>query len=133
MPQGSLTRAGGGHSKYAKDTQVDDIDANAGSLPPIMGVMGNNKMQQSYKYQTLDKKNGAKRKKRLRTFESKHMYNIPAYAQGAAGAKKLHGLRDFSASFIPQQIIESLQFLISSQGNSPACAGRGFFSSTTAS
>mmetsp|Transcript_10708 Transcript_10708/g.32270 ORF Transcript_10708/g.32270 Transcript_10708/m.32270 type:complete len:396 (-) Transcript_10708:100-1287(-) len=54
MPQGSLTRAIG-QSKYTVKDGADDMDASPGSLPPIMGVMGNNKMQ-AYKYQTLEKK-----------------------------------------------------------------------------
>ena len=83
MHQSSITRVGGQTKYSVKDTHIDDMQG-PGSLPPIMGVMGNNKMQQSYKHQTLDKKSGTKRKKRLRSFESKHMYNASSYAQGNA-------------------------------------------------
>lgn len=82
MPQGSLTRAIGQTKYSVKDSHVDETEANQSSLPPIMGVMGNNKVQQVYKYQALDKKNGGKRKKRLRPFEIKHTYTGPSYAQG---------------------------------------------------
>ena len=81
MHQGSVTRVSGQTKYSVKDTHIDDIEG-PGSLPPIMGVMGNNKSQQSYKHQTLDKKSGTKRKKRLKSFESKHVYNVSSYAQG---------------------------------------------------
>jgi|TARA_B100000475_G_scaffold181903_1_gene148751 renal tumor antigen len=87
MPQGSLTRAMGQTKYSTKDAHVDDIEASPSSLPPIMGVMGNSKMQQTYKYQTLDKKNGTKRKKRLKPFDNKHSYNTPNFSQGASISK----------------------------------------------
>merc|ERR1719502_2096893 len=48
-----------------------------GSLPPIMGVMGNSsKMQQTYKYKTMDKGPKARKKKQPKmNFESKHSYS----------------------------------------------------------
>ena len=91
MPQGSLTRAIGQTKYSTKDTHIDDNEASPGSLPPIMGVMGNNKMQQTYKYQPLDKKNGTKRKKKLKPFENKHVYNVPSYSQGANISKNYVG------------------------------------------
>jgi serine/threonine protein kinase len=88
-----------GASKYASGAaggaSVDESEME-GSLPPIMGVMGNNSnkmgMQQTYKYDKMaDNKAAAKRKKKPKNvsgFDGKHSYsNIPSYGGQQGGAQ----------------------------------------------
>ena len=92
-----------GASKYASGAaggaSVDESEME-GSLPPIMGVMGNNSnkmgMQQTYKYDKMaDNKAAAKRKKKPKNvsgFDGKHSYSsIPSYGGQQGGVSKTYG------------------------------------------
>ena len=92
-----------GASKYASGAasgaSIDESEME-GSLPPIMGVMGNNSnkmgMQQTYKYDKMaDNKAAAKRKKKPKNvsgFDGKRSYsNIPSYGGQQGGVSKTYG------------------------------------------
>merc|ERR1712216_715399 len=79
---------------------MGDESEMEGSLPPIMGVMGNNSnkmgMQQTYKYDKMaDNKAAAKRKKKPKNvsgFDGKHSYSsIPSYGGQQGGVSKTYG------------------------------------------
>ena len=87
------------------------------SLPPIIGVMGNNKMQQTYKYQHLEKKITMKRKKKAKALESKHGHGNLSNFGGTAANKA------YSGGSIPQAAIQnksSNHFNFSSQQKNSA-------------
>merc|ERR1719230_712483 len=84
--------AAGGASVDAGESEME------GSLPPIMGVMGNSNkmgMQQTYKYDKMADKAAAKRKKKPKNangFEGKHSNSsIPSYGGPQGGVSKTYG------------------------------------------
>merc|ERR1719197_873345 len=85
--------AAGGAAADAGESEME------GSLPPIMGVMGNSNskmgMQQTYKYDKMADKAAAKRKKKPKNangFEGKHSYSsIPSYGGPQGGVSKTYG------------------------------------------
>jgi len=122
MPQGSLTRAIGQAKYSASDASIDDADLDLSSLPPIMGVMGNSKMQQTYKYQHLEKKITMKRKKKSKVLENKHGYGNVTNFGGTVANKA------YSNIAMPQPTIQnksSSHFNFSSQQKNSALVNHG--------
>mmetsp|Transcript_21717 Transcript_21717/g.65024 ORF Transcript_21717/g.65024 Transcript_21717/m.65024 type:complete len:483 (-) Transcript_21717:139-1587(-) len=108
LPQGSLTRAIG-QSKYSSaEASADDAEMEISSLPPIMGVMGNSKIQQMYKCAPFEKKITVKRKRKNKPPETKHTYGNAsgtnkAYSGMNAPQVALHNKSSSHFNFSSQQ------------------------------
>merc|ERR1719230_1571951 len=101
-----------GANKYASGAAGGaPVDAGEsemeGSLPPIMGVMGNSNnkmgMQQTYKYDKMADKAAAKRKKKPKnangSFEGEHSYSsIPSYGPQGGAQNKSSNHFNFSSN-----------------------------------
>lgn len=124
MPQGSLTRAVG-QSKHSTgdNTTADDADIDLGSLPPIMGVMGNSKLQQMYKCPPYEKKMTVKRKRKNKIQESKHTYGNVTNFGGSGATKAYSGINVPQAAALHNK--SSSHFNFSSQQKSSVLTGHG--------